>query len=75
MNKFFLTTFYLLVSLSLNAQIPELQINIGHSYAANSICFSPNGKYLASGSDDKTIKLWDVQPREKSEPFPVTYMM
>ena len=32
---------------------------IGHKNEVNSICLSPNGKYMASCSVDKTIKLWD----------------
>lgn len=31
-----------------------------HRGIVNSIAFSPDGKFLVSGSDDYTIKLWDV---------------
>ncbi|CAD8215584.1 unnamed protein product [Paramecium octaurelia] len=33
----------------------------GHSNCVNSICYSPDGTTLASGSYDKSILLWDVK--------------
>jgi predicted amidohydrolase len=32
----------------------------GHSYRVRSVVYSPDGRYLASGSDDNTIKIWEV---------------
>ncbi|QYT06072.1 hypothetical protein H0G86_012939 [Trichoderma simmonsii] len=37
-----------------------LQTLEGHSDSVNSVVFSPDGQRLASGSDDGTIKIWDV---------------
>ncbi|MBV9867849.1 MAG: caspase family protein [Abitibacteriaceae bacterium] len=39
---------------------PELDLEIGHSGAIQGLAFAPDGKTLASGSLDGTVKLWDV---------------
>jgi WD40 repeat protein/uncharacterized caspase-like protein len=48
-----------------NAQQPELVVQTGHIGAVLSVAFSPDGMVLASGGDDHSIKLWEVETGRK----------
>ncbi len=45
-------------------QSPEgvLKVTLtGHTYRVNSVCASPDGKYIASGSSDSTVRVWNLE--------------
>ena len=41
----------------------------GHSSDVNSVTFSPDGQMVATGSDDRTIKLWNLTTKQEIRTF------
>src|SRR5579871_374356 len=39
---------------------PKMVAQLGHTYGVTGVAFSPRAGLLASGSFDKTIKIWEV---------------
>ena len=37
----------------------------GHSSLVHSVSYSPDGKHIVSGSEDRTVKIWDAQSGEE----------
>ena len=52
----------------LSAQEPKLRATLeGHKGLVFSVTYSPDGKTLASGSFDGTIKLWDMPAAKQAD--------
>jgi len=43
-----------------NSTQPEVFVQLGHFSPVNAVAFSPDGKLALSGSEDHTLKLWEV---------------
>jgi WD40 repeat protein len=60
MKNIFIAAAVFFFSVQCFSQKAELILPIGHIDNVSSLCFSSDGKFLATGSLDKTAKLWDV---------------
>ncbi|HEV7682045.1 MAG TPA: caspase family protein [Pyrinomonadaceae bacterium] len=61
----------LIVVTAAHSQKPTLYVQTGHEGPINSIVYSPDGRLIASGGDDKAIKLWDVKTKREIRTFAV----
>jgi hypothetical protein len=48
---------------------PEVVPQVGHSDHVEAVAFSPDGRYVLTGSDDNTLKLWDVATGKELRSF------
>jgi len=51
------------------ATLVDTNADRGCDMYIRSVCFSPDGKYLATGAEDKFIRIWDIHHKEIKRQF------
>ena len=70
-SLFFFIALESIVALPTYAQEPLLEtiVQTGHYEAVNTVRYSPDGSFLVTGSDDETVKLWEVSTGREIRTF------
>lgn len=69
MKQVFSLLFVLCAGLFFAQEKPELVITTGHILSVKSCAFHPKGRFIATGSDDNSIKLWDRALKQEFRTF------
>jgi WD40 repeat protein len=69
MTKFIPTVFFQLLWLTGSTQTLETVIQKGHELAVVAVTVSPDSNFIATGSKDKSIKLWEVSTGREIRSF------
>jgi WD40 repeat protein len=56
-------------SLHIAMDIGRVSIPYPHRHWVYCVAFSPDGQYIVSGSEDKTVRLWNLQGNPVGQPF------
>ena len=61
----------MLFAIKVTAQAPRLMVPIGHTNSITSCAYSKDGKFIVTGSEDKTAKIWDANTGKELQNFAV----